>query len=82
MTRRTRPARTPLMLGLAALALLHVCAFAPRLSAAQTPAPAPTPRPPATASPSDGIPKEWLLYPLRERRHGEAELVRLVERRG
>jgi TonB family protein len=67
------------MLGLAALALLS---FAPRPAAAQTPSPAPTPRPPANASPADGLPKEWLLHPLRERRHGEAELVRLVERRG
>lgn len=78
MTRRTRPRSTPLTLCLAALALLHASAFAPRPRAAQTPVP------PARARSDYGDPitKEWLLYPLRSRRHDEAELVRLVVRRG
>ena len=81
MTHRTRPAHTHLMLGLAALALLHVCAFAPRLHASQTPVPPVLP-PTASSAYGDPITKEWLLYPLRARRYQEAELVRLVERRG
>jgi TonB family protein len=82
MTHRTRPARLFLKLNLVAFALLHVCVFAPRLRAWQDAVP--TPVPPARA-PSPyvvALKKEWLLYPLRARRHSEAELVRLVERRG
>ena len=80
MNRRTRPARTPLTLGLAALALLHVCAFAPRLHASQTGAtPAQTP---AGFEVGDPITKEWLLDALRARRLGEEEIVGLVGRRG
>ncbi|HEX6184335.1 MAG TPA: TonB family protein [Pyrinomonadaceae bacterium] len=82
MTHRTRPARTPLMLGLVALALLHACALAPRLHAAQIstlPAQPSVPDPSAYLGP---VSKEWLLYALRAREAGEAALVRLVERRG
>lgn len=78
MTHRTRPARTPLMLGLAALALLCAGLFAPPLGASQTRVP-----PVRSVSPhGDPIKKEWLLYPLRAGRYKETELVRLVERRG
>jgi TonB family protein len=80
MTHRTRPARTPLMLALAALALLHAAPLAPRLHAAQTAA---TPAQTSTdaASVGDPVTKEWLLDALRARRLGEEEIVRSVEGR-
>jgi TonB family protein len=83
MTHRTRPARTPLMLCLAAFALTHACAFAPRLHALQDPTPPvqvrAAPDPSAYLGP---VGKEWLLYALRAREADEAALVRLVQRRG
>ncbi|HEY0173586.1 MAG TPA: energy transducer TonB [Pyrinomonadaceae bacterium] len=81
MTHHARPARTPLTLGLAALALLSVCAFAPRPHASQTPVPPALP-PSNPAEVGDVVRKAWLLYALRSREHDEATLVRLVERRG
>ncbi|MET0647705.1 MAG: TonB family protein [Pyrinomonadaceae bacterium] len=83
MTHRTRPARTPHVLGLAALslALLHACAFAPRLRAWQSPIRPPL-APAAPAADERAVKKEWLLYALRSRQHDEAALMRLVERRG
>ena len=85
MTHRTRPAHLFLKLNLVALALLHVCAFAPQLRAWQDPMPTPLPpaqAPVAAPSSSDNfITKEQLLYALRSRQHEEAALVRLVERR-
>lgn len=79
MTHHTRPARTSLMLGLTAFALLHTSAFAPRLCAQQDPA---LPRIVTAPYFSNPLKKEWLLYALRSRQHEEAALVRLVERRG
>ena len=82
MTHRTPPAPTPLLLSLAALALLHICALAPRLHASQPHRVLPAQPPAALSYYYDALKKEWLLYPLRAGRHTEAELVRLVERRG
>ncbi len=85
MTHRTRTSRTHLTLGLVAVALLHVCAFAPRPHAWQDPTPppaSPAQAPAAAPSSSDNfITKAQLLYALRSREHEEATLVRLVERR-
>ena len=69
MTHRTRPTRTPLVLGFAALLLLH---------AAQTSAPAAQTQAPAFGDP---VNMQWLLHALRVQRLGEAELVRQVEGR-
>jgi TonB family protein len=74
MTHRTRPARASFTVGLAALALLHACALAPRPLAAQV-----------ARDPSaylGTISLEWLLYALRAREADEAALIRLVQRRG
>ncbi len=78
MANRTRPARAPLMLGLAALALLQVGAFAPSLLAAQTPTQTPADAPAV----GDPVNKEWVLHALRDGRVGEAEIIRQVEARG
>jgi TonB family protein len=81
MTHHTRPTHLLLKLNLAALALLSVCAFAPRLRAWQTAAPtAQVARDPSAYFGT--VSKEWLLYALRAREADEAALVRLVQRRG
>ena len=81
MTHHTRPARTPLTLGLAALALLCAAVFAPQLGASQTSVPPALP-PTNPSEVGDVVKKAQLLYALRSREHDEAALVRLVERRG